>query len=82
MKQFKFSDGFKCVASTVEEAKAKHKVVASEEKEYRITWSSEIFIEAKSKAAAKREFEELGLFSADALDLNAEIVKINSVEET
>lgn len=29
MKQYTFKDGFKCVASTVEEAKAKHKVMAS-----------------------------------------------------
>ena len=28
MKQYTFKDGFKCVASTVEEAKAKHKAVA------------------------------------------------------
>lgn len=29
MKQYTFKDGFKCVASSVEEAKAKHKVIAS-----------------------------------------------------
>ena len=29
MKQFKFKDGFKCVASTKEEAIKKHKVVAT-----------------------------------------------------
>lgn len=28
MKQYTFKDGFKCVASTVEDAKAKHKVMA------------------------------------------------------
>ena len=33
MKQFKFKDGFKCVASTKEEAIAQHKAIATSPKE-------------------------------------------------
>ena len=82
MKKFKFKDGSTIIASCAEEAKAKHKAVASGDKEYRITWRSEIFIKAKSKSEAERKFENLGLFSADALKLNAEWVETNSIEET
>ena len=68
--------------TAAQEAKSKHKAVASGDKEYRITWRSEIFIKAKSKSEAERKFENLGLFSADALKLNAEWVETNSIEET
>ena len=82
MKKYTFKDGFKCFASTVKEAIKKHKVFSAYgEKEYRITWRSEIFIKAKSEEEAEEKFEKLRLFSADALKLNADWVETNSIEE-
>ena len=52
MKQYTFKDGFKCVASTVEEAKAKHKAVAMPKNP---------FTNEHEFTKLKKEFKKLGL---------------------
>jgi hypothetical protein len=48
---------------------------------WRITWRSELFIEAASAAEAEEKFGELNLFSNAAKNRKANWVETNSVEE-
>lgn len=50
-------------------------------KKYRITFRSEVFIEANSAREAEEKFGELPLFSEEASKRGAEWVETNSVEE-
>ena len=51
-------------------------------KEVRITFRSEVYIKGDSLEEIKEQWEELGLFSADALEENyADFVELMSVED-
>ncbi len=50
-------------------------------KTYRITFRSEVFIEANSADEAEEKFGELSLFSDEAHKYCAEFVETNSIEE-
>jgi hypothetical protein len=52
-----------------------------EEKEFRITFTSEISVNAKSKAEAMKLFEKIKLYSETALNHGADYVEVTSIEE-
>lgn len=48
--------------------------------EVRITFRSEVYIEGETIEEIREKWEELPIFSADALDKHADFVELTSVE--
>lgn len=72
---FELSNGKTCYGSQIDE-------LLDEDIEVRITFRSEIYISGKTMEEIKNKWEELPLFSADALETyNAEYIEMCSVEK-
>lgn len=72
---FELSNGKTCYGSQIDE-------LLDEDIEVRITFRSEIYINGKTMEEIKNKWEELPLFSADALETyNAEFIEMCSVEK-
>jgi len=76
---FDLSNGHWCYGNQI------HDIVSQpddepEEIEVRITWRSEIYIKGKNIDEIRDKWEDTGLFSADALELNADFVELVSAE--
>lgn len=72
---FELSNGKTCYGSQIDE-------LLDEDIEVRITFRSEIYIKGKTMEEIKNKWEELPLFSADALETyNAEYIEMCSVEK-
>lgn len=72
---FELSNGKTCYGSQIDE-------LLDEDIEVRITFRSEIYIKGKTMEEIKNKWEELPLFSVDALETyNAEYIEMCSVEK-
>lgn len=72
---FELSNGKTCYGSQIDE-------LLDEDIEVRITFRSEIYISGKTMEEIKNKWEELPLFSVDALETyNAEYIEMCSVEK-
>lgn len=72
---FELSNGKTCYGSQIDE-------LLDEDIEVRITFRSEIYISGKDYGEIKNKWEELPLFSVDALETyNAEYIEMCSVEK-
>lgn len=84
---FDLDDGHWCYGTQVDAVVGQEEVSdpedeaePEEEIEVRITFRSEIYIKGKSIEEIEDKWEEIGLFSADALEHNADFIEICSSE--